>query len=66
MSNSETQRADYNAEAAAANLTALQDCQKALAKSLADYVLLKAELADAKAEIKDLKHWEPATCGDPE
>jgi hypothetical protein len=64
----ESERANYNAEAAADNLKALQDCQKALAGALAALVLLKAELAEAKGEIKDLKRggmsWEDATCGD--
>jgi ribonuclease PH len=66
----ESERANYNAEAAADNLKALQECQKALAGALSDVVMLRAELSDAKYEIKDLKRgsmsWEDATCGDTE
>lgn len=47
----------------------VQEYQKALANALADIVMLKAQLADANAEIKDLKRpqgmsWEQATIGD--
>jgi predicted Zn-dependent protease len=64
-------RANYNAEAAAANLVALQECQKALAVALADMVMLKGKLADANTELSYFQRpqgmsWKEATEGDPE
>jgi hypothetical protein len=58
----EHERANYN-------LTALQDCQKALAAALANMVMLKAELADVNTEISYFKRprgmtWKEATEGD--